>query len=360
MANSVASTGLTPQIWDDNFFREYVRESRFRPYMGTGEANMIQLKEDLSRKKGDSLTFALVSNLDGSGVTGTGTLEGNEEALDSRSFRLYVDKLRHGVRIPEMEEQRSAIDMRDAARAVLKTWISENLKNNIISALGSINGVAYGSASEAAKDEWLVDNADRVLFGAAKSNNASNDHSASLLNVDGTNDRLTPAAISLMKRIAKTANPKIRPINIKGDEEWYVLWANSLAFRDLANNTTMTQANRDAMQRGADNPLFTGGDLIWDGVIIKEVEDIRVVTGVGASSSDVAPVYLCGAQALAIAWAKRTTTVTEVFDYKDKFGVAIEEIRGIGKMTFGTGSSDRADLKDHGVVTGWFSAVADA
>jgi N4-gp56 family major capsid protein len=360
MANTVASTGLTPQVWDSDFFVEYIRESRFKPYMGTGEANMIQIKEDLTKKRGDSITFALVNNLDGAGVTGTGTLEGNEEAMDSRSFRLYVDKIRNGVRIPEMEEQRSAIDLRDAARAVLKTWISEVTKATIISALGSINGVAYGSASEGQKDAWLVDNADRVLFGAAKGNNASNDHSAALAAIDTTNDRLTPAAISLMKRIAKTASPKIRPINVKGDEEWFVLWTPSLVFRDLSNNTTMTQANRDAMQRGADNPLFTGGDLIWDGVIIKELEDIAVVSGVGASSSDVAPAYLTGAQAVGIGWAKRTKSVTETFDYGDKFGVAIEEIRGIAKLTFGSGASDTADLKDHGVVTGWFSSPADA
>lgn len=360
MANTVASTGLTPQIWDEDFFKEYVRESRFKPYMGTTENMMIQLKEDLTKKRGDSITFALVNNLDGAGVTGTGTLEGNEEAMDSRSFRLYVDKIRNGVRIPEMEEQRSAIDLRDAARSVLKTWIMELTKNNIISALGSINGIAYGTASEGQKDAWLVDNADRVLFGAAKVNAVSNDHSTALATIDNTNDKLTPAAISLMKRIAKTASPKIRPITVKGDEEWFVLFANSLVFRDIANNTTMQQANRDALARGTDNPLFTGGDLIWDGVIIKELEDIAVVSGVGAGSIDVAPAYLCGAQNIGIGWAKRTTSKTQIFDYGDKFGTAIEEIRGIAKLTFGSGSSDTADLKDNGQVTGWFASVADS
>ena len=61
--------------------------------------------------------------------------------------------------------------------------------------------MAYGTASEAQKDAWLVDNADRVLFGAAKSNNSSNDHSASLANIDNTNDKLTPGAISLLSLI---------------------------------------------------------------------------------------------------------------------------------------------------------------
>lgn len=360
MANTVAATGLTVQQWDDKFFMEYVRENRFKQAMGTDENAIIQIKEDLTKKKGDSVTFALVNRLTGSGVTGTNVLEGNEEDLTSRSFRLYVDKIRHAVRVAEMEEQKSAIDLRDAGRASLKNWIMEKTRDDIITALGAINGTAYGSASEASKDAWLVDNADRVLFGASRSNNSSNDHSASLANIDNTNDKLTPAAISLMRRIALTvAAPKIRPIRVADDRQFFILYANSLAMRDLRVNSTMVNANQYAMERGKDNPLFTSGDLIWEDVIIKEIEDIDVLTGVGASSIDVAPCYLCGAQALGIAWAKRTKSVTEEFDYGDKYGVAIEEIRGIKKILFGSGSGDTDDLKDNGVVTGFFSAVAD-
>lgn len=360
MSNTAAATGLTVQQWDDKFFAEYVRENRFKNAMGMDENAVIQIKEDLSKKKGDSVTFALVNRLTGAGVTGTNVLEGNEEDLSSRSFRLYVDKIRHAVRVAEMEEQKSAIDLRDAGRTMLKTWIMEKTRDDIITALGSINGTAYASASEANKDAWLVDNADRVLFGAARSNNSSNDHSASLANIDNTSDKLTPSAISLMRRIALTvASPKIRPIRIADDRQFFVMYVNSLAMRDLRVNSTMVNAHQYAMERGKDNPLFTSGDLIWEDVIIKEIEDIDVLTGVGAGSIDVAPVYLCGAQSVGLAWAKRTKSVTEEFDYGDKYGVAIEEIRGIKKILFGSGSGDTDDLKDNGVVTGFFAAVAD-
>ena len=39
---------------------------------------------------------------------------------------------------------------------------------------------------------------------------------------------------------------------------------------------------------------------------------------------------------------------------------AIMEMGGFAKLTFGSGASDVADLKDHGMVTGFFSAAADA
>lgn len=362
MTDTTAATGLTVKQWDDKFFQEYVRENRFKPYMGTDEAVMIQVKQDLTKKKGDKITYALVNRLSGAGVTGSSTLEGNEEGMDSRSHYVTVDKIRNGVRVAEMEEQKSAISLREAGRAVLKDWIMEKTRDQIISALGSINGVAYGSATEVQKDAWLVDNADRVLFGAAKANNAANDHSAALLNVDSTTDVVTPGSLSLLKRMALTAAPKIRPIKTKGDQEWYVVFMNSLCFRDFAANTEVKQANREARVRGTDNPLFTGGELVWDGMIIREIPEIGVISGVGAGTPaiDVAPVYLCGAQALGFAWAKRTTSKTEEFDYGDKHGIAIEEIRGIEKLTFGSGSGDTDDLKDHGVATGYFASVADA
>ena len=64
-------------------------------------------------------------------------------------------------------------------------------------------------------------------------------------------------------------------------------------------------------------------------------------------------------QLRAIAYAKRWKTVTEIFDYGDKHGVAVEGIYGVRKILFGTGSGDTDDLKDHGTVTG-FAATTGA
>jgi N4-gp56 family major capsid protein len=358
MANTTARAGLTPQQWDDQFFMAYVRENRFKRYMGTDENSIIQLKDDLTKKNGDTVTFALVNELTGAGVTGNQTLEGNEEGLDTRSHAVSVAPLRHAVAVTNWDEQKSAIDLRNAGKMRLKTWAMTKLRDGIITALGSINGVAYGTADETQKDAWLVDNADRVLFGASKSNASTNDHSTSLGNIDNTTDKLTPEALSLMKRIAQTASPKIMPIRLSEDEEWFVVYANSRGFRDLSTNSTMTQANRDARERGVgSNPLFTGGSLVWDGMIIREIPEIAVVSN---GSIEVGPAYLCGAQAVGVAWAQRTKTTTNVRDYGYINGVGIQEIRGIEKLLFGSGVGDTDDLKQHGVVTGWFAAVADA
>lgn len=361
MADTAIAAGLRVQQWLDKFFVEYLTQNRYSESMGADENSIIQVREELGTKKGDSITFSLVNKLTGSGVQGSSTLEGNEEEMDTRSFRLYVDQYRNAVRIPEMEKFKSAIDLLDAGKHVLKDWSLKHTEGKITRALGSINGVAYGSASEAQKDAWLTDNADRVLFGAAKSNTVAGDHSASLLNVDATNDKLTPGALSLMKRMALTANPKIRPVRVeKGGKRFYVVYSNPFAFRDLKDNAIIQQAQREVGLEAENNRLFEGGDILWDNMIIKEVEDIGTLGAVGNAGAVVGPVYLCGAQAVGAAYGKRWEKIEEKFDYGDKHGIGIRGIYGVEKLLFGKGATDMDDLVDHGVVTGYFSAAADA
>lgn len=364
--DTTAATGLTPQQWNDQFFKEYLTENRFAGEMGTDELKIIQVREDLTKKAGDSLTYALVNRLTQDAITGTATLEGNEEDMSSRSFRLYVNKRRNGVRIAEMEEQKSAIPLRNAARAVLKDWSMKDTEHLIIQALASINGVDYASATEAQKDAWLVDNSDRVVFGAASA--GYTDHSADLALLDTSSDKLTSTALKLMKYKALVrAAPKIRPIRAESNgRHYFIVYCDSRCFRDLKDesNSPIVAAQRESVKELENDRLFKGGDLLWDGLIIKEVHDMyeelaTPFTNVGdGGTTEVGCAFLCGAQAIGAGYAKRWTSATQTDDYGDKYGVAIESIYGIKKMLFGSSSSsDTGDLKDHGVVTGYFATT---
>jgi N4-gp56 family major capsid protein len=366
MADTRAASGLTPEVWDDEFFVEYISGIQlFSSLMGTGPNSIIQVKEKIGKGTGDSVNFALVNRLTNDATVDSEILEGNEEDMASRSFNVQIHKYRNAVRIPEMEEIKSAIDLRQAGREVLMAWAQEHTRDRYIRALESINGTAYASASESTKDAWLVDNADRVLFGAATSNNSSNDHSASLANIDSTNDKLTPDALSLMKRLALKKRtdgaPKVRPVRDPGNgRRYFTALAHPLCFRDLKLNSTITAAQREVSLEMENSRLFEGGDILWDGIIVKELDDASTLEDVGNGSIDVGRVHLLGAQALATAYGKRWRSRTKEFDYGDKYGIAVDGIYDCAKMQFGKStSSDTGDLVDHGVVTGYFSAVAD-
>lgn len=358
MAETTVPSGLTVQQWDERYFTEYLSRNWFKQFMGTGSSKMIQVKEDLTKKPGDAVTFTLVNKLTGTAKGASESLEGAEEDAVLRSFLVRVREYAHAVRFKKFEAQKTAIDLRQAHKDVLMDWNMELDRDNIIEAMMSINGTAFTSADATARNAWLVDNADRVLFGALKSNAVSGVHATALATIDNTDDKLTPAAISLLKRIAAAANPKIRPFKVRGsigESDAYVLFAHPLHIRDLSNNSTFVAANREARNRGVDNPLFKGADYIWDNIAIYEIEDIPTV----ASTIQVAPAFLCGAQALGVAWAMRPQTVEEEFDYKRAVGLAVKQWYKVEKLRFGSGSGDTSDYKDNGIVTGWFAAVAD-
>lgn len=110
-----------------------------------------------------------------------------------------------------------------------------------------------------------------------------------------------------------------------------------------------------------DNPIFQDGDLLYDGIIHREVPEIDDVAGagtynlngVGASSADVRPVFLCGAQAVGIAWGQEPTPRTDMQkDYQFRPGVAIEELLGVKKLAF--------NGVQQGMVSCFFAAAADS
>lgn len=362
MASTTISTANRVKQWDDKAHTEYVRSNRFKRYMGTSQNSIIMLQEDLTKKKGDAITCPLLGALDSSGGynDGSSDLVGNEKALPNDGHQISIGVVRDATLVNVEEEQASPINIRNAGKTALKDLQMRYLRNDLITAFGSIGGTAYGSASEANKDAWLATNSDRVLFGATGSNNSGNDHSASLLNVDATNDKLTRDVVSRMKRMAQTASnvngDGIRPFKYGEDEETYVMFVDALAFRDLKND--MTTVHTDAEKRGKMNPLFTGTtSLYWDGVVVREIPEITGLGAVGASSATVSPVYLCGTQALGVAWGMRTkTTIRKEDDYGFKYGVGFMEMRGVDKILYGSGTSG----KQWGMVTGYVAAAADS
>lgn len=362
---------LQVKQWAAKFFTEWVRGNLFSRYMGTNEGAIIHIKEDLTVKAGNTLNFALINKLDGDGVAGTETLDGAEEELPSDGDDVKVQYRRNAVKRTLEDDQSTVINYLDAARTANKNWLMDITKNMIITAMMAPGANAYlasqavknvnytAVADETAKDAWLVANVDRILFGAAKSNDSGpGDHSAALANVDATNDTLSTGILSLAKRMAKQATPAFTPYRSDEDEEWYVCFAGSLAFRDLKNDSVMQQANRDAWTRGRNNPLFRDGDLIWDGIIIREIPEIPVIPGVGAASIDVTANFLCGAGAIGMAIAKRATPIMEDKDYKFRKGVGIMQSFGIKKLFFQDPENPGSEVQ-HGLFTIYTAAVAD-
>lgn len=353
----LTSHDITAEQFDSQAFVEYLDQLKLKPYMGMSTEAMIHVNESLSKSPGDAVTFNLAAQLDGAGVQGESDMEGNEESLVFYGQRVTLEEWKNAVRLAgQLTEQRSPFEIKSVAKPNLTAWMAHLVEQQAFDAMASINGTRYQDASESAKDSFLASNSDRFLFGAAVSNNASNDHSAALLNVDGTTDVLTTAMISLMKRLAQLGDPKIRPIRTENGQEIYVLFAHPLACRDLKNTDSWKNAQQYAQPRGDSNPLFTGAIGSWDGVVVVESPKVLLLDNVGnGGTTDVSANFLCGAQALLMAQGayggSRVKMTEKLFDYDSKWGCQIKSMHRIVKAIFNS--------KQHGIVTGYTAAVAD-
>jgi N4-gp56 family major capsid protein len=367
-------SGLELTKWQRDFMKSYVRESGFAPYMGTSEMDIIHVKNDL-KTDGYTIRIPLLLDLQSEGVSGNARLSGNEEALDQYYFDVSWEYYRHAVETSKKEREKSANNLLVAKRPLLRTWSSEKIKYQLIETFHKMNGTKYTDASEGVKDAWLAANTDRVLFGNAISNH-STDHSAALANIDTTNDKLTAASVHLLKRRARNAYPRIRPFKTGTQgREYFVMFTHPRCFRDLKKDTTIAAANRDARPRDVNsNPIFQDGDIIYDGIIFREIPEFEVakfssdvnpettLEGVGNSSSDVGANFLCGCQAIAYVNKEMPTpTSKKEDDYGYFSGVGIEMAHGIEKVRWANNASGNLGVtaKDFGMVTAYFSASAD-
>jgi len=255
MAETTINTANRVKQWDDRAHVEYVRANRFKRFMGKDENAIIQIQEDLTKKRGDAITIPLLGALDPTSGPNEGStdLVGNEKALPNDGHRIGVNVVRDATLVNVEEEQASPINIRNAGRVALKDLQKRYLRNSIITALGSIDGKAYGTATATERNTWHDNNSDRVLYGSAKSNFVASDHAASLANVDDTDDKLTHKVVSLAKRTAQTAQnvngDGIRPHRFGEDAETFIMFVPSFAFRDLREDMIANGYWQDALRR---------------------------------------------------------------------------------------------------------------
>ena len=361
--------------------REYIRQNLFSPYIGSEQTAIIRVVNDL-KNGGEQINIPLIARLKNQAIS-TGTLVGNEESIDNYGARLWIDWARNAIRIPRSEEQKSSIDLFGQARPLLEDWGKELQRDEIIDSfyaipldttapvgLGTVNGqrvngALFDAATAAQRNTWTTDNADRILFGGAQGNLVAGNFASSIATVSSAMT-LSAAASLKMKRLAKKANPRIRPYKLKNGREYFVMFAGSNCFRDLQADTTIINANTQARPREGDgldkNPLFQDGDLLYNGLIFREIPemDIRLPVfyqNAGASAIQTAPVFLCGQSAMAWCWGRMPTpTFLKEDDYQFYRGVGLMMAYGLGKIAK---KNPAGNFKEWGVFSGFFASQAD-
>lgn len=374
MAYNDLDTNLEVTKWEQEHWTEYVRESGFKPYMGSGVNSIIQTKRELI-DGGKDLIVPLVGSLKGRGK-GAGLLTGQEDKFDTFDFRTRPYWRRNATLVKKSQQQKSAIDLLKAQKDVLKLWSSDDMRERLVDALSSVDEsdthydedegvgrqVPFAEATTTQKNNWVTDNQRRALFGITEAN-YSTTFATAIGNVDTSADTWSAGIIDAAKGMARKRDRTngiraIRPYkNGMDGKEYFVLFCGTRTLNKLRADADIKAFNKDARPRDVEeNPVFQGGDLMWNGVIIHEIPELPTLTGAGASSCDVEVGYLVGAQALVVGWGSdpKSTQRTDD-DYGFIKGVGTEELRSVDKTFFKDSSAVGPGLQ-HGVLS-IFAAV---
>ena len=303
------SHGLTLEQWNASLYETYQEKTFWGKFKGMDENSPIQVKRDLSKSKGDTVTFGLAGTLVGAGVAGnsplsytgtTGIGTGNEEAMVFYDQGVVIDQIRNGTRIAgAMDEQRVAFSLRNQAKGQLTTWMANNEDAAVFTAINTCDIVDISATHTAVTLDSIVDMKKEAMFPSG-------------------------------------ATKKIRPIRLADGEEVFVLGLNPLDAAGLKKSDDFKQIHIDAGARGDKNRIYSGALGMYNGVIIHEHSDFGAATPV-----------LFGAQAAFLAYADEVLYGEEEFDYGNQTGFMIGSIRGVELAVFNDGVTNAGS---HGAI----------
>lgn len=350
--NYGALTTEQKTVWARDVWKAARNYQFLNRYIGTGSESMIQRITELTKdERGARAVITLVADLEGDGVAGDRTLEGNEEANKAYDQVIQIDQLRHAnIHEGRMAEQKSVVKFRENSRDVLAYWLADRSDQM---AFLTLSGIAYSfktnGATRVGSDlpylEFAADvtaptsNRLRQWDEGTKSLVASNQ--AALVNgAIGTGDYASWNMLVEAKAYAK--DNFIKPIRGAEGMEVYNVFMTPRGLAKLKLDPDFLAAYRNAMARSDNNPLFKGTDVIYvDGLAIREFRHVYNTTGLtsgskwgGSGTVDGQRVLLCGAQAMGYADIGTPEWVEKGFDYDNQQGISVGKIMGMKKPVF--------------------------
>ncbi len=364
--NFATLTNEQKTTWSKQLWRQARNQSFIGKFLGTDANSLIQHITELKKsEKGARAVITLLTDLEGDGVAGDRTLEGNEEAMKSFDQVIQLDQLRHANRHEgRMADQKSVVEFRSNSRDALAYWLSDRIDQLAFLTMAGMSyanknsgGLRTGSdmiTLEFAKDVtaptskrlFTWDKASMSLMDPTQKTNLS----ASFLAAD------TPCWELFVQLKAYAKDNYIRGLREDGGEETFHVFLSPQAMAKLKLDPTYLQNLRHAQPRGKDNPLFTGSTVKIDDIYIHEFRHVpNTRTSVSGSkwgntgTVNGCRMLFCGAQAMGMADIGNPEWVEKGFDYENQQGIATGKILGFLKPKFYTQYSG-STVEDFGVI----------
>jgi N4-gp56 family major capsid protein len=349
-------------VWSLDFWNTAREQSFMNRFLGTGPNSMIQRIPELKKsEKGARAVITLNDDLEGDGVAGDRTLEGNEEALKSYDLVIQIDQLRHANRSEgRIAEQKSIVNFREESRDKLALWFGERLDQVAFLTMAGIdyswhNNGKLRIGSDLKNLEFAKDVAPPSPKRVARWDKAGLE-----LIIGGASNAVTAADYptwELFVQLKAYAQEEyVRGIK-SGGQEIYHAFLTPQAMARLKLDPTYLQNLRHASVTSENKKLFSGAVTTIDGISLHEYRYVPNTRGAPAGSKygasgtvDGCQILFCGAQALAFADIGEAFWDEKDFDYGNQQGISIGKILGFLKPQFAT-SKTAHTKEDFGIIS---------
>lgn len=365
--NFAALTSEEKTIWSKQFWKQARNNSFINQFAGTGPNSMVQRITELRKdEKGARAVLTLIKDLEGDGVTGDYTLEGNEETIGTDDIVIKIDQLRNANRHKgRLADQKSIVNFRETSRDVLAYWAADRMDQLAFLAL---SGVSFAKRNNGADRPVLpvgqnFSDLEYAADVAAPTDNrhfqwdeGTGDFVASSTSDLVAADSITYESLVIAKAMAK--DRYMRGIKTGGNEEVFHVFVTPSVMRDLKLDTNYITNVRHAAPRSSSNQLFAGTTSVMvDGLVIHEFRHVYNTKGAASGSKwgssgtvDGARVLFCGAQSLGMADIGNSMWEEKDFDYGNSPGISIAKMFGYRKPKFESIYETSTALQDFGVM----------
>ncbi len=330
---------LTRKKWARDLFPNVLKSIEFNELIGSGSDSIVQMRSELAKGEGDQITFGIRLPLQGEGIVGDNTVEGNEEKMRFRNFKMTVQELNHAVDTGgKMEEQRIPWSLMSEGKAGLQEWWGDKLSDYMFANLCS--DTTFRIAGSVFANTILEADANHTLVaggGTVGSLDVSHEADLSFL------DRMSQQA---RIPVDEETGYRIRPIRINGKSYFKVI-LHEFVFDRLREN--MNAGEYGDMLRAAQKLAQPNVDFVYRDMMVCKSERIRSTT------PDEYRNVLLGAQSAVLGWggagdSKSTTMAFHPYTRDaDRYAmIRGGGILGIKKTRFRTDQQDEATGEDYG------------
>ena len=361
-------------IWSMDLWKNARNQSFINKFLGSGPNSMIQHITELKQsEKGARAVITLLADLQGDGVAGDRTLEGNEEGMQTFDQVIRIDQLRHANRHEgRMADQKSVVSFRDNSKNVLAYWLADRIDQMAFQTLAGIsyaykpNGAtrigsdlqylefAADVAAPSTRRMCRWDNVNKTLKTSATGSNTS----AAIVNTGAAATSDFPSWEMFVQLKAYAKDRYIRGVGSAGGDEVYHAFLTPQAMARLKLDATYMANLRYSQSAGKNDTMFSGNSVLIDGIHLHEFRHVPNASG-GTSGTNMygsglnlngCQVLFCGAQALGMADIKAPEWNEKGFDYDNSQGISVGKILGFLKPKFGNIYESNA-VEDFGVIS---------